>query len=283
MTRAAIWAIAGCLLLLSGEASALDAKKLKPNQIRISYQEPKNPEHRELAALLKERQVLEKLRDVLGVVRLPHWLLLELRSCDGELNAWYDPDEYAVTVCYDLLQKNWNDRPKETTPAGITAEDAFVGPVAEIFMHETGHATFDLLEVPIFGHEEDAADQFAAYVLLKFNPKEARRLIGGIAYMYGRDAQAMKVINLGQYADEHGHPAQRYYTYLCMAYGKDAKNFADVIDKGQLPKSRAEQCEGEYLQIEYAFKKTITPYVDQRLVKRVKKKGWLKAKLNQPQ
>ncbi len=279
MIRAGIWAMAGCLLLLSGEASALDAKKLKPNQIRISYKEPTNPEHREIAKLLKERQVLEKFRDILGVVRLPRTLLLELRGCDGELNAWYDRDEYAVTVCYDLLQKNWNDRPKETTPAGITTEDAFVGPVSEIFMHETGHAIFDLLEVPIFGHEEDAADQFAAYMLLKLNPKEARRVIGGIAYMYGRDAQSAKITELGQYADEHGHPAQRYYTYLCMAYGKDPKNFGDVIDKGRLPKSRAEQCEAEYYQIDYAFKKTVTPYVDQKLVRQVKKKAWLKGKV----
>jgi hypothetical protein len=133
--------------------------------------------------------------------------------------------------------------------------------------------------MPVFGHEEDAADQFAAYILLKFNPQVARRLIGGIAYMYGRDAQAMKIVDLGQYADEHGHPAQRYYTYLCLAYGKDPKNFGDVIDKGRLPKGRADQCESEYLQIDYAFKKKITPYVDQNLIKRVRNKAWLKSKL----
>lgn len=280
MFRMAIGAVAGCLLLLSGQALALDAKKLKPDQIRISYQDPKNPEHREIAALMKQRQVLEKIRDILNAVRLPHWLLLQLRGCDGETNAWYDPDEYAVTVCYELLQKNWNDRPRETTPAGITSEDAFIGPVTEIFLHETGHAIFDLLEVPIFGHEEDAADQIAAYIILKTSHKVARHLIGGIAYMYGHDALAAKDdTDLGQFADEHGHPAQRYFTYLCMAYGKDAKAFADVIDKGRLPKGRAERCESEYLQIDFAFKKTITPYIDQKEIVRMRGKTWLKEKL----
>jgi hypothetical protein len=279
MNRGHVLAAAACLALLAGQAHAIDAKKLKPNQIRISYQEPANPGHREIAKLLKKKQVLEKFRDLLGVIRLPHPLTLQLKGCNGELNAWYDPDEYTVTVCYDLIQKNFDGRPKETTPAGITQDDAFLGPITEIFLHETGHAVFDLLEVPIFGHEEDAADQFAAYIMLKFNAKEARRLIGGIAYMYGQDAKSMQIVDLGQYADEHGHPAQRYYTYLCMAYGEDPKNFSDVLDKGRLPKNRADQCEYEYSQIDYAFKKTITPYVDQTIVKKVKKKAWLQGKV----
>lgn len=280
MLHLMIGALAGSLLFLPGQASALDAKKLKPDQIQISYQEPKNPEHREIVALMKERQVLEKIRDILDPVRLPHPLLLQLRGCDGEENAWYDYDEYAVTVCYDLLQKNWNDRPKETTPAGITSEDAFIGPVTEIFLHESGHAMFDLLEVPIFGHEEDAADQIAAYIILKTNHQVARRLIGGIAYMYSRFALAVKgETSLGQFADEHGHPAQRYFTYLCMAYGKDPQAFADVIDKGHLPAKRAERCDSEYQQIDFAFKKTITPYIDQAEIVRMRGKAWLKGKL----
>jgi hypothetical protein len=38
-------------------------------------------------------------------------------------------------------------------------------------------------------------------------------------------------------------------------------------------------CEYEYSQIDYAFKKTITPYVDQTIVKKVKKKAWLQGKV----
>ena len=35
-------------------------------------------------------------------------------------------------------------------------------------LHETGHAIFYLLEIPIFGREEDAADAIASYVALQF-------------------------------------------------------------------------------------------------------------------
>jgi hypothetical protein len=41
---------------------------------------------------------------------------------------------------------------------------------------------FHLLEIPIFGREEDAADQFAAYILLQFGKERAPRLIKGAAY-----------------------------------------------------------------------------------------------------
>ena len=36
----------------------------------------------------------------------------------------------------------------------------------------------------ILGREEDAADQFAAYLLLQFAKSDARRLIAGVAYSY---------------------------------------------------------------------------------------------------
>ena len=47
------------------------------------------------------------------------------------------------------------------------------------FLHEAGHALFDLLEVPLLGREEDAADQLAAYYVLQFPKEIKRRLILG--------------------------------------------------------------------------------------------------------
>ena len=57
--------------------------------------------------------------------------------------------------------------PKDVTWADITQEDAVLGQFLYISGHEIGHAVFDLLNVPIFGNEEDAADQFATYFLLR--------------------------------------------------------------------------------------------------------------------
>ena len=51
-----------------------------------------------------------------------------------------------------------------------------------MFLHETGHAVFNMLQIPVLGREEDAADQFAAYLMLRLGKDEARRMILGSAY-----------------------------------------------------------------------------------------------------
>jgi hypothetical protein len=78
------------------------------------------------------------------------------------------------------------------------------------------------------------------------------------------------------FADEHGLPAQRFYNVLCIAYGADSKLFADAVEKGYLPKERAEGCADEYEQVAWAMKKLILPYVDQTRAKQVRAKRRLR-------
>ena len=266
------------LLILIGaslnlECAAAGKTILRADRIQISYVPPKNSAHDALFQLLKERQVLEKFKGLLSALRLPRVLLLKVEGCDGESNAWYGDD--AVTVCYEYLQDILRNAPTETTPAGVTRTDAIVGPTLEVFLHEVGHAVFDYLSVPILGREEDAADQFAAYVLLQFSESDARRLIHGVAYSYNVDASQPSA-KKHPFADEHGLPAQRFYNVLCMAYGSDSKLFADLVDKKYLPSERAEGCADEYEQVIRALNKLIGPYIDQTLAKQVRAKHWLR-------
>jgi hypothetical protein len=39
---------------------------------------------------------------------------------------------------------------------------------------------------------------------------------------------------------------------LCIAYGSDKNPFADIVKQGYLPEDRAEICEDEYRQVEFA-------------------------------
>ena len=255
-------------------AAARKSSILRADRIQISYVPPKNSAHEALFQLLKERRVLEKIKGLLSALRLPRALLLKVDGCDGESNAWYADD--AVTVCYEYLADILQNAPKETTPAGVTRTDAIVGPTLEVFLHETGHAVFDYLTVPILGREEDAADQFAAYILLKFAESDARRLIYGVAYSYNIDASQPST-KKNPFADEHGLPAQRFYNVLCMAYGADSKLFAELVDKKYLPSERAEGCADEYDQVIRALNKLIGPYIDQKRAKQVRAKQWLKS------
>ena len=91
----------------------------------------------------------------------------------------------------------------------------------------------DLLEVPVLGREEDAADLFSAYIMLHFGKDDARRLIFGSAYQYKADLQNPEVsFELKKFSDEHGFQAQRFSmcyvshmvlirNYLLMLWRKD--------------------------------------------------------------
>jgi hypothetical protein len=139
-----------------------------------------------------------------------------------------------------------------------------------------GHAVFDLLDVPIFGRPEDAADQFAAYILLRIGKQDARRLIEGAAYMYkdyvGRPTVTVPVT---AFADVHGAPMQRFYDLLCIGYGADSEMFAALVD--YLPKARVPGCKTEYGEVNFAFQKLIEPHVDQNLKNEVLSKTWVPA------
>jgi hypothetical protein len=258
--------------LHSDLAIAKKSPGLRADRILFTYEPPKNPEHEEVFRLLKERQVLEKFKQFLSPLRLPRPLLLKLAGCDGDANAWYEDD--VVTVCYEYIDEQLKNAPKETTAAGVTRADAIIGPAVEVFLHEVGHAVFDYLEVPLFGREEDAADQFASYILLRFGKSDALRLIAGVAYAYHAEA-SVPTKKKNPFADEHGLPAQRFYNVLCIAYGADPKLFADLVAKKYLPEERAEGCEGEYEQIKRAMTKLISPYIDQARAKQVMARQWL--------
>jgi hypothetical protein len=254
----------GATILTFLIAVTADAATLESNRVDVNYVPPKSSAHDELYKLVRERRVLEKMRDLLVPFRLPQRLLLKTEGCDGEVNAWYD--DGAITVCYEYLDWVWQSAPQQTTPAGTAPIDTVVGSVVQIVLHEAGHAVFDLLKIPIFGREEDDADQFSAYLILQMEKEEAHRLIAGGAYQYRSGVRSENQnIATKRLAGVHGTTTQRFFNIVCLAYGADHELFKNVVANGLLPKERADGCDDEYAQVAYAFKTLIGPYVDGKL------------------
>lgn len=251
-------------------ADKAKAAPYKSGQVRIQYAEPANPEHQPIHERLKQARALERLQKLLSPIRLPQPLLLKVSGCEGESNAWYE--EGVITVCYEFLHDILKSAPEQTMPSGITEEDGILGPVIDVFLHEAGHAVFDLNKIPVLGREEDAADVFSAYIMLQLGKDYSHRLMLGSAYQYKADLEKPEVsLDIKKFANEHGVPAQRFFNVLCIAYGADSKLFTDVVERGYLPESRAELCYAEYEQIAFAFKKLIGPHIDKARAKKVLK------------
>jgi hypothetical protein len=264
------WAAVAVGVVLAASAAYAQPSLSRAERIVIEYVPPVNTTHEPIFQMLKSHRALERVRDQLSRIRWPRTLRLELKGCNGEVNAWYS--DAIIFVCYEYLEDAWRTANASGRPPAIAREDAFLGPFIFVFLHEASHALFDLLKIPVLGREEDAADQLASYYMLQQPHEAQRKLILGSAYPYASELGVRRARDLSRprltvyqhsaYASEHSTAAQRLYSLLCLAYGSNKKLFADVVDKGYLPTDRAEICEGEYQQVDLAYRTLIAPHVD---------------------
>lgn len=262
-TRAAKAWIAAALFLAAmiATSSAHAAPRSRPNQIKYEYVQPKDPSLQAIHDQIKQGQALEHLQKLLSPIKLPYPLTLKVMSCDGVADAWYENE--VVTLCYELLAEVLKGAMTRDLPAGVSKADTIIGPALDVFLHETGHAVFDMLQIPVLGREEDAADQFSAYIMLRLGKDEARRMILGATYHRATNiAPPDSMSDRDKFSDEHSLPAQRAFNVLCIAYGADKKLFSDIVEKDLLPKHRAETCEIDYDDVTFAMTSLIGPHID---------------------
>ena len=257
-----------------------------PNWVSIIYEPPENPAFHDLYDLLRERHALESIREILSPFRSQEALTIKTAECKA-INASYGREAFkpTVTVCYELLKHILGSLPNKDNPDGLTPADAAVGQFFFVTLHEVGHAIFNILNVPIFGHEEDAADNFATYIMLQFGEGQAHRLIGGAAWAwraYLGDYKKNPVVptRLSAFAGDHGLPQERFYNLICLAVGADHVGFADL--ENYLPATRAPHCSYEYQTLVRAFEKEITPHIDHEMATRVLDTNWLQTLESNP-
>jgi hypothetical protein len=267
-------ALTGIAVSVAQPISADAAPAAKPNRIRIAYELPRNPAHQPIYEAVKERRVLERFQRFFAMLRLPRFVAIKFAGCDGSINAAYDSESASITFCYENLDYIRQIALRATTPEGIVPDDVVRGATITIFLHEMAHALFDLLNIPVLGREEDAADQVATYVLLKLERDDARSII--LAVLSGMELTARdEKPTREHYADVHSLTAQRLFNVMCMAYGSDQESFAELVDKGHLPKERAEGCWAEYDQVSHAVSTLLRRHLDPARRKDALAQKWL--------
>jgi hypothetical protein len=265
---------------------------LENSQVDIAYIEPSNPAFLPIHERLKQRRVLEELRQFLAPLRLPRKILVRAEQCNQESRP-YEPGG-PVTICYEYIHRLEEYAAKipadGRTARGVSREDAVVGGFVQIVLHEMSLVVFDMLEVPVWGREQDAADKLAGFLMLQFGTDIARKLLNGAAYFFEASDQTWTGSG---FSDERGTDAQRFYNYLCIAYGGDPQAFSDfVVHSGSrapgggasapmradlLPERRVPWCPSEYLTLRYSFETTIMPSVARNLLQQVMAREWLQS------
>ncbi|MEL6573077.1 MAG: DUF4344 domain-containing metallopeptidase [Pseudomonadota bacterium] len=140
-----------------------------------------------------------------------------------------------------------------TTPAMAQDAEEFVRDnVLAIFYHELGHALIDVLELPIYGQEEDAAD-VASVMLMHYlyDNEVATQMVMSTAQAFS--AEAAEEAGDVAFWGVHGASEQRYYNTICIFYGGDPDNREEMITVMGLPEERAETCGEEFDQADYSW------------------------------
>lgn len=122
--------------------------------------------------------------------------------------------------------------------------------VTETLYHELAHALIEVLDLPVFGPEEYAADMFSVVLLNRLHSEdEIRRMTPHIIanYMWFAREAGDRVEDLDLW-DVHGPDLQRYYTFACLVYGASPATRRELAGAAGIPDERIETCEEEYLQ-----------------------------------
>jgi hypothetical protein len=272
--------------LIGFVSSSAESQTSQANRVLITYVPPESSTLQDLYDLLRAHRALERIQEILSPLHLTEELTIKTAECK-EVNSWYrrENSKPTVTICYEFLKRVLELLPNESNSDGLTAADAAVGQFIWVTLHEVGHAVFDVLGVPIFGHPEDAADNFATYVLLQFGEGQAHRLISGAAWAwraYLGDYKKNPVVplRLSAFGSDHGLPQERFYNLICLAFGADRVGFADLA--AYLPQTRATNCRFEYQTLVHAFDKEITPHIDQEIARQVLHTDWLQRLEGEP-
>jgi hypothetical protein len=258
-------------LLPATPAAAQAPAALQNPQIEIVYGQPSNPSYRPIYDRLKKLQVLEELQQFLVPLKLPRKLTVQVDQC-GAATRPYKPGGPA-TICYELVEQI--ERVAAKTEPNLR-EMVIVGTFVQAVFHEVASGVLDILQVPVWGRREDAADRLAGFIMLQFGEDVARQTVIGTGIFFEASG---KTWTGSQFADVNSPEPQRYFNFLCMAYGGAPKVFESLAKaegdaKPILPEDRAGRCADEYAQVRKAFNLRIMPFVDPDLVVKVKASQW---------
>ncbi|MDB9527792.1 DUF4344 domain-containing metallopeptidase [Oscillatoria sp. CS-180] len=228
--------------------------------ITVIYTPAETPRGQEIQGLMERTQSFEQLTAGLNqVLSLPEPLTLNQAEC-GMVNAYYSPADRQIVMCYELVDYflALYTAEAEIDPNAPPPEISTVGALGFVMLHELGHALIDILDVPVLGKEEDAADQFATIILSMSDIGQVAA--ESTAVWFYTSAQQQDYANI-PYWDEHSLDIQRFFNVICMLYGGSPETYGGLMQELGVSERRAELCQQEYFAAWETWKVVLAPHV----------------------
>lgn len=190
---------------------------------------------------------------------------LKIHVSNEEGSPFYDPSTKTVTVFYDFANLTANIIKASQTNSKGTIDDTELGKQWAsvndfILIHELAHAFVDVLEIPVTGREEDAADGMATWFFADYVPGGAEYAFAAARFFAAlQDFQGLP--DALQFADEHSLSIQRAGDIACKVAGSTEENLAAIARIGVLPDTRLRRCPAEYEQMSKAWTALLKPHL----------------------
>jgi hypothetical protein len=269
--------VAALVLAFGSPASAQDNPFPRNPQIEVEYVAPKNPRFQVRHDRMKQLRTLELLQEFLSPLKLPRKLVVKMDDCGGALIMPYK-SQGVVTICYEYIAEIEANAPVEGVVLfgpgrKLTGQQTIAGAIVHLMLHQTAYAVFDILEIPIWGRLDDAVDNVAGFIMLEFGEEVAWTTLLGSAWFMAQRG----ILGAGFFSDAaRPSEAQRFYNFLCLAYGAQPATYAFLINSFNLPDARARFCKQDYMKLRGAFRATfVAEHVDRALLAAVQKRKWL--------
>lgn len=202
----------------------------------------------------QQSELLEKLASALSQgISLPSQVVLTVGEC-GISNAFYSPQHKAIVLCHELIAQMVQGLQRDFARIASSDEiaNSVSGGVGFILMHELGHALIHLLDLPVLGREEDAADQIGAFFLL--NSEIAPYGLAGALWFF---RSKTLFYTRRHFSDEHSLGPQRQSNLACWAFGKDPERYQYLLQGRYLTRERAARCGPEYARLNSSVRKLL--------------------------
>ncbi|NOH78715.1 hypothetical protein F0231_03060 [Vibrio sp. RE86] len=211
-------------LLSSNAAIAAD-------NITIRYLDPQGHDAQQSRDDIKKSGVNETMIELADeLMPFNKTLTIEYGSDDGPL---YDPEKHVVQMPYSFYHEalTYFSKNDYQEKYGKTAQSGAIDTVLHTLIHEAGHAYIADQNIPILGKEEDAVDNLAAVLMIEYVENGADAAISAADMFAFESEDRPDYYDFGEYIDEHSFDLQRYFSTLCLVYGSDPEQHANLLDE----------------------------------------------------
>lgn len=196
------------------------------------------------ARMLRAHGGIDAIADAVNEsLELPGDVTVVMGGADD--GPYYDPASRRIEYPWSFVRTTRDALGQAGYRSGGELDTAVAEATEFVVLHEVAHALIDVLDIPIVGREEDAADSFAAFVAVEAVDDGERTIAAADLFASLADGD----FDEAAFWDSHSLDIQRFYQINCLVYGSDPDRHEGSVAGLDIDESRLDECGSDWEQV----------------------------------